>query len=547
MPVQFAPTFSSQSLNELERQFLTDLELSPQPKAPIQHPEATESAVDAPAASKISRRIGAVAGVALAVATGTVAKVTADGTPTYEGEFQLSIDPITLDNKSDNLLVAQALRKNVSEPEELASALPNASAGRVKLLTSPRLLDPVVETLRAEDPTIDYTQLRNKLHITLEANNQVNIRYQDNDPEKVKQVLEKLFQRYQTYSQEECHDDACRAIEFIEVQIPQVQAQIKALQADIQALHGQHNIKNLPSDSSQFSIRVSEISKQKTDIEVRLADAQAQYALLKDQLALKPDDQTVALILNQDSAYQALLLQLIRMEKQMAAELGKLTPNQDQLQALFAQYQTVRTQIHQETIQVLQRHLDDPNADLQNPILQDNYSLALLQQSIKAAHNVQVLAIRRQTLAEVDELLTHNNKDLAALLRRDAELRQELQTALGILQQYQDELKRLQTESPKRTVPLQVLSAPELLMDKSGAPVPIAHNQTHDLVVGAAVGVVLGAGAAALTNKEEDTLKRKMDRRLSRYGRKPMPPRKMAQKIRTSRLSARSRADKLKM
>ena len=529
MPVQIAPPLSSNSLDDLERQFLTDLEVRSQTEAPLPHPEVMESVADSPAAPKISRRIGAIAGVAMAVATGTVAKVTADRTPTYQGEFQLSIAPITLDNESANLLVAQALRQNVSEPEALSIALPNAS-GRVKLLTSPRLIDPVVEKLQAEDPTIDYAQLRNKLHISLEDNNQVNVSYQDTDPEKVKQVLEQLVQRYRAYSQEECHDDACRAVEFIESQIPQVQAQVQTLQADIQALHRQHNISNLPVESSQFAIRASELSKQKADIELRLADAQSQYALLKNQLALEPDDQTVALILHQDSTYQGLLLQLIRVEKQMAAELGHLTPNQDQLQALFTQYQTLRTQIHQETLQVLQRYLEGANADLQNPLLQDAYSFAILQQSIKAAHNVQVLAIRRQTLAEVDQLLTDNNKDLASLLRRDAELQQELQTALGILQQYQDEWQRLQTEESQRTVPLQVVSAPKLMTDKSGVPAAIYHNWRHNLVVGAAVGVVLGIGAAALTNQEQDALKLKRSRRLSRYGRKPLPPKKIAQR-----------------
>lgn len=507
MPVQFAPPLSSKPLDNLEVTFLDDLEARSQIEETPQLPEVDIEGLIAPAApTKSHRQISAIAGIALAVATGTMAKVTANSTPEYEGEIQLSIEPITLAKGSDNLLLAQVLRNNISPPEDLATAIPKAES-QVKLLTSPRLINPVIEKLRAQDLTFDYTQLTNKLHITLEENNRVNVSYRDTDPEKVKQVLEQLAQRYQVYSQEECHDDACRGVKFIEAQIPQIKEQIKTLQTDIQKLYDQHNISNLTAESNQFSIRATEITKQKTDIELKLADAQAQYTLLKDQLALVPNDQTVALLLHQDTGYQDLLQQLIRVENQMAAELGNLTLNQEQLQALYTQYQALRTQIHQETIQVLRRYLADPNANLQNPLFQEPLSLAILQQSIKAAHNVQVLAIRHQTLNQVDDLLNHHRKDLAALLRQDAGLQQELQMALGILQQYQDELERLQTQSPQRTVPLQVISAPEWIKDKSGEPAPIFHNRQHHLVVGASVGVLLGVGAAALTNKKRDPLK----------------------------------------
>ena len=519
---QLAPPILSKSLDDLEVDYLNDLDDLKVRSQIEENPRLSEvegEAVVSPAApSNPHRRLSALAGVALAVATGTMAKVTADSTPEYEGEVQLSIEPITLAKGSDNLILAQALRKNISTPEDLAAPIPSAES-RVKLLTSPRMINPVVEKLRRQDPTLDYTQFTHKLQITLEENNRVNVSYRDTDPEKVKQVLEQLVQRFQVYSQEECHDNACRGVEFIETQIPQLEAKIKTLQADIQQLYQQHNIGNLPAESNQFSIRATEVAKQKTDIELKLADAQAQYTLLKDQLALAPDDQTVALILHQDARYQDLLQQIIQVEKQMAAELGKITLSQDQLQTLYTQYQDLRTKIHQETIQVLQRHLSGSQANLQNPLFQESVSLALLQQSIKAAHNVQVLAIRRQTLTQIDELLNHHRKDLATLLRQDAELQQELETTLGILQQYQDELERLQSESSERSIPLQVTSAPELVKDKSGEPAAIFQNQNRNLVVGASVGVLLGVGAAALTGKKRDTVKQNRAKRLSRYGR----------------------------
>ena len=524
MPVhQLAPPLLSKSLDDLAIQPLNDLKARSQPEEKLQLSEVEAQAFDSPSTpSTPHRRVSALAGVMLAVATGAIAQVTADRTPEYEGEVQLSIDPITLAKGSDNLLLAQALRKNISAPEDFPASIPNAES-RIKLLKSPRMINPVIEKLRAEDPTLDYTQFTNKLHITLEQNNQVSVSYRDTDPDKVKQVLEQLVQRYQVYSQDECHDSACRGVEFIEAQIPQIKAQITTLQADIQQLYQQHNISNLPAESRQFSIRTREITKQQADIDLKLTDAQAQYALLKDRLALAPDDQTVALLLHQDAHYQDLLQQLIRVEKQMAAELGNLTLSQEQLEQLYTQYQTLLTKIHQETVQVLQRYLSAPTANLQNPLFHEPVSLAILQQSIKAAHNVQVLAIRRQSLTQIDQRLTHHRKDLATLLRQDSELRQQLQTAFSALQQYQDELERLQIESPQRTVPLQVLSAPELIKDKSGEPAPIFHNRKHNLVTGASVGVLLGMGAAVLTTQKRDTTKQDRTKRLSRYGRKPIP------------------------
>jgi succinoglycan biosynthesis transport protein ExoP len=448
----------------------------------------------------MQRRVGIVAGVALVITTGTIAKVV-EHAPEYEGKFQLTAERIAPAGSA----VASPQIQDVNQ----AIAVPGLTGEtEIKVLQSPRFIDPIVKQLQAEDPKLDYSSLSRKLKIKIGANQNLEVRYRDTDPKRVQFVLDKLAQSYVSYSQE-CQESACQGIKFIEVQVPKIQQRITTLREETRQFYQQHGLQNQEAQIQLFSTRAVAIAKQQAEVEGRLAEARRQYTELQQRMALQPNEAIALTLLNQDSRYQELLLQLQKTDSQIATELSRLNADNSTLQTLYGQYQTLQAQLSQEAQQVLPRYLAKPTANLQDPVFQNPTYLQLLQQSINTVYYIQILQVRQQTTVQAEQLITQQRSQVATLLRQYAGLQQKLQVEIETLQYYVDRLQVLKAQSPEQLASWKLVASPELIQNNQGEPAPVFRNLRHDVSTGAIFGVLLGLGVAAALEQSNETIRRR--------------------------------------
>ncbi|NJR38555.1 MAG: hypothetical protein HC781_06515, partial [Leptolyngbyaceae cyanobacterium CSU_1_4] len=339
--------------------------------------------------------------------------------PVYEGSVELAAQAgsppsgSAADRQTTSLQQAQP---NISPPSLIAD-IPT------DVLTSPRLLDPVIQRLQSQ---LTYRSLVENLTLTQE-DGRILVRYQDADPQRVEAVLSELAQSYVSYGKE-CQGSACRGVKFVEGQIPLSQARLQKLRTDIEQLHQQYGVDNLQVQLKLLGTRTADVAKQEAQLQGKLAEAQQVYTQLSQRLALKPTDapqggagqalakanQTLAnpsaakqpsaeipnQLLSQDSRYRMLLTQFQTLDQQLGKQFAHLGGgDRNDIQAIQAQHQRVTIQLLQQVQSLLSQYLANPAANTQNPIFQNAVSLQFLQQSLLTLNSIQMMQARQATLA----------------------------------------------------------------------------------------------------------------------------------------------------
>lgn len=437
----------------------------------------------------IPRQVGIAAGVTIAVTAGTVGQV-ANRVPEYEGTFQLVVQ-------------TQATQTGVAATPQIDDTNQRISETQVRVLESPRLLDPIIEQLQTENPDLDFQNFSKNLDIKVKGDRQLEVRYRDTDSQRVQLVLEQLAKTYVEYNNESCRDSACQGLKFIDAQIPQVQQRVSGLRDQIQQFHQQHGLKNLEMQVRLFSARSTEIARQEAELSGKLSNTRQQYQELQMRMALQPDESIAQAILDRDGQYQSLLKQFRELDRQIVTALSSYQAEDEALRSLRQQHQTVAAQLGQEMVKALERYVSNPASNLQDPVFQEPELLKLLQQSISTVHQINLMEMRQQTIAEAQKTVTQRKQDLATVLRQYGDLRQQLQAETKILQQYFDKREELQAQLPPQSTAWQLVSAPELITNQSGEPVRnYFYDLEKDLGSAAVFGALIGVAIAVVTKEK---------------------------------------------
>lgn len=446
----------------------------------------------------IPRQFGIAAGVAIAVTAGTISHVV-NQAPEYEGSFQLAVQIQENDEINDEINETNENQINTPQIEDVNQRITET---QIRILRSPRLLDPIIEQLQAENPDLNYRSFTKNLRISRTGDQQLKITYRDTDPERVQHVLEQLAQTYVSYGQE-CQDETCKGIQFVDAQIPQIQKRVNELRATIQQFHDQHGLKNLEAQVRTFTSRSTEVARQRADIQGKLAETRQTYRQLQARMALSPDNPIAQNLLKQDSRYQTLLQQFQELDSRLAIALSTYQADDPNLQALTEQHKTITAQLHQEAAQVLVRHINNPSANLQDPIFQEPALLELLQQSIGTVHYMKVLETRQQTIEQAEKHITQRKQELAKLLRQYADMRQQLQAETQILQQYFDKRGILEAQAHQQETDWEIAQAPELVTNRAGEPIPdYFHNIKEDVSSAAILGALMGISVGVVLEEK---------------------------------------------
>jgi polysaccharide biosynthesis transport protein len=442
------------------------------------------------------RRAAVAAGLAIAVTTGALTQVL-NQAPVYQGSVELAAQTTAPANRYSVPVQPQA---NISPPSLIDDISTDTS---IDVLTSPRLLDPVVQKLQL--PQLSYRSLVENLTLTTE-DGRILVHYRDTDPQRVQAVLSQLTQAYVNYGKE-CQGSTCRGIQSVEDEIPTSQARLQKLKTEIEQLHQQYGVDNLQVHLKLLTVRTTEATKEEAKLQGKLVLAQQILTQLQQRLALTATNtsQSPAEIPNQllskDSRYQMLLTQFQTLDHQLGKQFSNLGGvDANDLRATQAQHQRVMTQFVQQAQSILPQYLANPAANTQNPIFQNEVNLKLLQQLILALNSVQIMQTRQETLDLAKQDLDQQRSQMISLLGRYDKLRQKLDLETDALQRHFDNLEALQKQAQPE-IDLKVTASPELMRDRLGQPTAIIPNMQKTLGIGAILSVLIGIGATAVLER----------------------------------------------
>ncbi|NJK52838.1 MAG: hypothetical protein HC936_08385 [Leptolyngbyaceae cyanobacterium SU_3_3] len=149
--------------------------------------------------SVLRRRVLIIAGVATVITSAALVKAVTS--PSYRSTFQILTKPVTAESQVATSL-PQALNSSANRDPNMVA--PGFDETRMKLLKSPKIIQPIVDRLKDKYPDITYEKLINGIEIKPLPNTEVvEIRYEDAKPERVKDILQELSDSYLRYSLEE--------------------------------------------------------------------------------------------------------------------------------------------------------------------------------------------------------------------------------------------------------------------------------------------------------------------------------------------------------
>jgi polysaccharide biosynthesis transport protein len=493
---------------------LTRSNTSPEEQYAIwRRPESDE---DNPGLSSIlavlRRKLGLIAGVTVIVTTAAVAW-TATRTPSYEGRFQLLVEPLQTSDSELLVLLSETLKQDVNEITRQNNTELDYQA-LMEVLKSPKLLNPVINELQGQYPEIGYDYLSgndvsgklpkgrlgtlyvNRLVQGKDESRVIEVRYRDPNPEKIKAVLDQVAKAYQNYSKEQQQTNLRQGIRFVEQQIPKLRLRVNILQGQMQVFQQQYGFFNPELQGEQLLTRVDQLQAQRVETEKRLAEAKSLSASLQKQLGMLEEEAIASSALSESPQYQQLLTRLREIDAKIASESTRLTDSNPVMLNLREERRKLLPLIEQEAKTALGDNPSTPRFTSQVKTYQNTVRRDLIKQLADAANQVKSfeasLAANKQATQEFNSKI----KEHPSMTRQYSNLQRELQAATDTLNQLLAKQEVLRVDAAQQEIPWELIMPPTLPRNKEGELIPVSPPASRNILLGGMGGVMLGVLAA---------------------------------------------------
>ncbi|GCL47369.1 GumC family protein [Microcystis aeruginosa] len=443
--------------------------------------------------SVIKHRWWLIAGITLGV-TGALAVWTFSKTPIYQGRFLLLIGQPIEENKSSSTLAAQDILPQLGGEDIDYDT-------QIAVLTSPQLLNPILSKITPKYPDFTYSDLISKtgksdLKITqLKETKVLEISYQDEEPEKIKLVLDNLARHYLKYSSQERKTEINQGLDFVNAQLPVLRERVNSLQKQMQQFRQQYNFLDPDKEATRLSQQLTATEQEYQAAQVALNEINSRYQALQQQVGLAPNQAIIATYLSESPGYQDLLKQLQEVEVELAEQSAVFAKDSPIIATLEEKRANLLPLLQKEAQRTLGEKLPQTVGDSPALVSQSALRVELTQQLVEAANSRQTLEIKVESLARALEQQKASVKNLAVLARRYTDLQRELEIATTSLGGFLEEQQKLQLQVAQQVVPWQLISPPEV-GEEFVSPTP-----TRNLALGVIGGLLLGLGAAFLAER----------------------------------------------
>ncbi|MGP1383507.1 MAG: GumC family protein [Thainema sp.] len=408
----------------------------------------------------LKRHVLLIAGITTLTASAAVFEAVTD-TPVYQSGFELLTPPVTLETQIISTLNPDAL----SNQTDLVGVAVDET--KLKILTSPRVMEPIVEELQKKYPNITYKNLVGNLKITPDSTgNTLTVQYKSINSEQVTDVLEIVSETYLRYSLEDRQNDIYRGIDFVDEQLPIARQRVEELEEELEVLRQQANLIDPLLQGEQLSEQTAKFVAEQLDLRVQIEQFQELYQSLQQELASGGELAASSALLENDR-YQALLNQLLEIDSQLAQELTLYLEDSPEIEVLEERRENLQPLLEREGIRVQEQ----------------------------VASQIRELLDRDQALSKTISTLNQRTKQLSTVAREYNSIQRELEIATTNLNQLLTKREALRIDAAQRQTPWELLTPP-------ADPQASSASAKRNLVLGTVLGLLLGSGAAILVDRK---------------------------------------------
>ncbi|MBD1827652.1 polysaccharide biosynthesis tyrosine autokinase [Microcoleus vaginatus GB1-A2] len=417
----------------------------------------------------------AAATIALSALAGTAIVTTSKSIKIdYEGSFSLLVEPATVEGlqskQLNNTQAADLARINI----EGISLVDYET--QIRILRSPKMMEPVIKELRAGYPKMNYSELMSKMSIsrvtyTKDGKQQgtkiLQIRYKDSNPKKIYSVLDKVSKAYLEYSLQQRLMGINQGITFIDKEMPKLRERVEVLQLQVQRLRQQSNLFDPQLEGKSLSEQVQSIRGKQVEIRVQLKGMRNLYQSYEKLLN---ENNPQGLLMTQGDAYAGILGQIQKIDSELSMKLAQYREDSLPVLALRKSREELMLTATQQAKEVVMGTLDT---------------------------QIKEIEARDREMTALQNALNQKIRNFSVTTRQYDNLQRELQVVTKSFSDFLAKREALRIDAAQQQVPWVLINPPEIPLDKFGQYVQATVKQTKKqlalaVILSALLGIAVG-------------------------------------------------------
>ncbi|MDY6901395.1 MAG: polysaccharide biosynthesis tyrosine autokinase [Cyanobacteriota bacterium] len=425
---------------------------------------------------------------------GLAAFVTFRQKPVYQAEGKLRF------NKNNNVSSLSGLGGQIGELSGITN-LSNPLDTEAEVIQSHPLIKETIDKLNLKDKegeTLTHEALLKQLQVkSIRGTDVLQLSYKSTDPQEAANVVNSLMGDYMENNVESNTAEVRAAREFLQKELPQVEARVIQAEAALRQFKEQNNVVALEEEAKFGVESLKDLSENITQAQANLVEAMTRSEALQNQLKLQPQQAVALSSLSQSPAVQQVLTEFQKTQNELAVARTKLTDQHPTVINLSKKLEALKNQLQGRVGQIVGNGVSVREPDLQIGELKQSLTAELVKSEVERLAATNRVGLLRQAFVS-------NQARLSVLPKLEQQQRQ-LQRRLEVAQStYQQLLKQLQEAQvvEKQNVGNARVIASALVPNK-----PISPKVALNLALGGFLGILLGVGTALILEAMDKSLK----------------------------------------
>lgn len=420
--------------------------------------------------------------------------------PAYQAEGRLLFKNSSFKVVGSNLVPTTGDGGESGELKSLVSTQ-NPLSTQMEVITSRPLLQKTISQLQLKNKSgelLEPSELQAGLTSKIVGGADIlQINYKNQYPQDVARIVNTLMSVYLENDIQVSRADAETTQQFMEKQLPKIQAAVADAEAALSKFKQQHRIVDLNEESRSAVSVLATLDNNLNAVRSELEQATAQSKELQKKIALNSQEALVVSAIGQSPGIQGILTQLQDVDRQLAVESSRFSDNNPLVLALKEKQSKLKGLLEQQIRTTIGDRAKVPQGLLKIGELKQSLIADLLRAEVQQTGLVKKLASLQNSRTAYEKRVSV----IPQLSQAQHQLERQLEVSQATQQSLLKKIQELQLAKNRNTSSARVISS-------AIAPTkPDAGPKLAIEVLGGLLGAMLGTSAIAYLEIRDKSLK----------------------------------------